>query len=282
MRVHGSCRGLGLIVAVVLVTGAGLAIGPAPTRADSRPVSAWLTQVPDVGPAPYEYGPPPAQLDAPVTAIPPSNQPLGPEELKRAEALLPLLEGKQELWAIGEFVHLGKPVVPVLTKALAMPSPRIRYNAIETLLLIKDPGAVPALIQAAKQPNEMPRIREHALRVAVRLDAAQVLPAIEVMAKDPESAIRKVAAFEARYVRQKAVVPLLIGLMADEERFVAMTAIQSLWILTRHESEMHDWDVSTRQDREEWTKEWIEWWNADRETFQFPEPRKPRQPLPQN
>ena len=132
MRVHGSCRGLGLIVAVVLVTGAGLAIGPAPTRADSRPVSAWLTQVPDVGPAPYEYGPPPAQLDAPVTSIPPSNQPLGPEELKRAEALLPLLEGKQELWAIGEFVHLGKPVVPVLTKALAMPSPRIRYNAIET------------------------------------------------------------------------------------------------------------------------------------------------------
>ena len=280
MRAHGSCRGL--VVAVVLVAGAGPVIGAAPTRADSRSVSAWLTQVPDVGPAPYEYGPPPPPQDAPVTSIPPSNQPLGPEELKRAEALLPLLEGKQELWAIGEFVHLGKPVVPVLTKALAMPSPRIRYNAIETLLLIKDPGAVPALIQAAKQPNEMSRVREHALRVAVRLDAAQALSAIEIMAKDPESAIRKVAAFEARYVRQKAVVPMLIGLMADEERFVAITAIQSLWILTRHESEMHDWDVSTRQDREEWAKEWIEWWNADRETFQFPEPKKPRAPLPKD
>jgi hypothetical protein len=102
------------------------------------------------------------------------------------------------------------------------------------------------------------------------------------MAKDPESAVRKVAAFEARYVRQKAVVPVLIGLMADEERFVATTAIQSLWMLTRHESEMHDWETSTRQDREEWSREWVEWWTAERDTFQFPEPPKPRAPLPRD
>jgi len=225
--------------------------------------------------------PPPPQ-EAPDTSIPPLNKPLGPEELKRAEALLPMLDGKQELWAMGEFVHLGKPVVPVLTKALTMSSPRIRYNAIETLLLIKDPSAVPALIQVAKEPQEMSRIREHALRVAVRLDPALTPPAIEAMAKDQEPAIRKVAAFEARYVRQKAVVPALIGLMADEERFVAITSIQSLWILTRHESEMHDWDISTRQDREEWSREWIDWWATNRETFQLPEPRQPRKPLPKD
>jgi HEAT repeat protein len=225
--------------------------------------------------------PPPPQ-EAPAISIPPLNKPLGPEELKRAEALLPLLEGKQEFWAIGEFVHLGRPVVPVVIKALTMPGTRIRYNAIETLLLINDPSAVPALIQVAKEPNEMSRIREHALRVAVRLDSALTPPAIEAMAKDQESAIRKVAAFEARYVRQKAVVPALIGLMADEERFVAITAIQSLWILTRHESEMHDWDISTRQDREEWAKEWIDWWATNRETFQLPEPRQPRKPLPKD
>jgi HEAT repeat protein len=225
--------------------------------------------------------PPPPQ-GAPDISIPPSNKPLGPEELKRAEALLPLLEGKQEFWAIGEFVHLGRPVVPVVIKALTMPGTRIRYNAIETLLLIKDPSAVPALIQVAREPTEMSRIREHALRVAVRLDPALTPPAIEAMAKDQESAVRKVAAFEARYVRHKAVVPALIGLMADEERFVAITAIQSLWILTRHESEMHDWDISTRQDREEWAKEWIDWWATNRETFQLPEPRQPRKPQPQN
>jgi HEAT repeat protein len=237
---------------------------------------------PAVGQAPYEFDRPPGQQEAPDTSIPPLNRPLSPEELRRAEALLPLLEGKQEFWAMGEFVHLGKPVVPVLTQALTMSSPRIRYNAIETLLLIKDPGAVPALVSVAKDPNEMPRIREHALRVAVRLDPALAPPAIEAMAKDEESVIRKVAAFEARYVRHKAVVQPLIGLLADEERFVSVTAIQSLWMLTRHESEMHNWEASTKEEREEWAKEWTDWWNQDRETFQLPEPRKPRAPLPQN
>jgi len=280
MKLQGSSH---MMVAAVLISaGVCWGVDATSTCANDRAGFVWLAQGPDAGEAPYGYGMPPKPQDAPDTSIPPSNKPLGPEELKRAEALLPLLEGKQEFWAIGEFVHLGKPAVPVLVKALTMSSPRIRYNAIETLSLVKDPSAVPALIQTAKDPNELSRIREHALRVAVRLDAAQTPPAIEVMAKDQESAVRKVAAFEARYVRQKAVVPVLIGLIADEERFVATTAIQSLWILTSHESEMHDWDTSTRQDREEWTREWLEWWNADRETFQFPGPRQPRKPLPKD
>jgi HEAT repeat protein len=227
---------------------------------------------------PYE-APPQAPLAVPEATVPPANKPLGPEELKRAEALLPLLDGKQEFWAMGEFVHLGPPAVPVLVKALTMATPRIRYNAIETLLMIKEPGEVPALLDVAKDPNEMSRIREHALRVAVRLNPALVPPAIEVMAKDPNASIRKAAAFEARYVRQKAVVPVLIGLIPDDERFVAVTAVQSLWLLTRHESEMHDWDVSTKQDRQEWAQEWIEWWKASQDTFELPEPRKPRKPL---
>jgi HEAT repeat protein len=226
---------------------------------------------------PYEA--PPKPEAGPDTSVAPSNQPLGPEELKRAEALVPLLEGKQEFWAMGEFVHLGPPVVPVLTKALKMPGTRIRYNAIETLLMIKDPAAVPALLEVAMEPNEMPRIREHALRAAVRLDAAAVPPAVEVMAKDPNASIRKAAAFEARYVRQRAVVPVLIGMLSDDERFVAISAVNSLWLLTRHDTEMHDWDVSSKQDRLEWAQEWIEWWNANQGTFQLPEPRRPRKPL---
>lgn len=278
-------RGQGLSRVMVLaawcVAGGLSACIAVPSGEASREASVLPAQVSE-GQIPYGFEMPPPQQGAPDTSIPPSNKPLGPEELKRAEALLPLLEGKQEFWAIGEFVHLGRPVVPVLIKGLTMPGTRIRYNAIETLLLIKDPSAVPALIQVAKEPQEMTRIREHALRVAVRLDPALTPPAIEAMAKDQESAIRKVAAFEARYVRQKAVVPALIGLMADEERFVAITAIQSLWILTRHESEMHDWDISTRQDREEWAKEWIDWWATNRETFQLPEPRQPRKPLPKD
>lgn len=227
------------------------------------------------------YEPPPKVQAPPDTSVPPSNQPLGPEDLKRAEALLPLLEGKQEFWAMGEFVHLGPPAVPVLLKALTMPGPRIRYNAIETLLMIKDPTAAPALVDAAKEPNDMPRVREHALRAAVRLSPALAPPAIEAMAKDPNSSIRKVAAFEARYVRQKTVVPVLIGLIADPERFVSLSAIHSLWLLTRHESEMHDWDTSTVEQRREWAQEWIEWWKSVQDTFELPEPRRPRKPLPQ-
>ena len=57
---------------------------------------------------PYEA--PPKGQDLPAVSVPPNTKPLTAEELQRAEALLPLLEGKQEFWAMGEFVHLGEPV----------------------------------------------------------------------------------------------------------------------------------------------------------------------------
>src|SRR2546421_12690123 len=67
------------------------------------------------------------------------------EETKRAEALIPLLEGAQEYWAIGEFVHLGPPAVPGLINALKHPSRRVRENAHEALYFIHDKSVVPAL-----------------------------------------------------------------------------------------------------------------------------------------
>ena len=75
------------------------------------------------------------------------------------------------------------------------------------------------------------------------------------MAKDTNPSIRKAAAFESRYVRQKAVIPVLLTLLPDDERFVSLTAVNSLWILTRYDTEMHDWDSSSRQDRLEWAQE---------------------------
>lgn len=266
---------IGNVVGAVLVGMLVWLIGPqASAAADKtdRPGPSTLVQM--------SYEPPPKVESAPAVTVPPSTQALGPDEVKRAEALLPLLEGKQEFWAIGEFVHLGPGATPVLVKALAMPSPRLRYNAIETMLMIKDPGAVPSLIETAKSATEIPRVREHALRVSVRLDPPKTPPAIEVLAKDPESALRKTAAFESRYVREKAVIPALITLVSDEEKYVAITAINSLWILTRHESEMHDWETSTKADRTEWAQEWIDWWKTVQDTFQLPEPRKPRKLQP--
>jgi HEAT repeat protein len=255
-----------------LLVALSLGWGPA-LPADAAPGSGLrLVQMP--------YEPPVAGEAAPGgSVVPPSTKPLSPDELKRAEALLPMLDGKQEFWAIGEFVHLGPSVVPVLVKALEMPGSRIRYNAIETLLIMKEPSAVPALIDVARQPQEYPKVREHALRVAVRLDPSLTPPAIEVMAKDKDPGIRKAAAFEARYVRQKAVVPILISLLSDDERFVAISAVHSLWTLTRHETEMHNWDDSTKDERADWAQEWVDWWSANQGTFQLPEPRKPRKPL---
>ena len=125
-----------------------------------------------------------------------------------------------------------------------------------------------------KNANEIPRVREHALRVAIRLDQTKTPEAIEVMAKDPNPSIRKAAAFESRYVRQKAVIPTLIPMITDEERFVALSALHSLWILTRHETEFHDWDTSTKQDRQNWVAEWVEWWAGVKDAFEIPEPRR--------
>ncbi len=234
-------------------------------------VNAW--SAPPVWPVQMPYEAPPKSEPVPDVSVAPNTKPLTPEELQRAEALLPLLEGKQEFWAMGEFVHLGESVLPVVTKALTMPGPRIRYNAIETMSMIKAPAAVPALLETAKQSNEIPRIREHALRVAVRLDPLQTPPAIEAMGKDANSVIRKAAALEARYVRHKDVIQPLIDLVGDEERFVGMSAVQSLWMLTRHETEFHDWDASSKQDRQAWAQEWIEWWNQSKDSFELPEPR---------
>ncbi len=227
--------------------------------------TAWPVQMP--------YEAPPKSEPVPDVSVAPNTMALTPEELQRAEALLPLLEGKQEFWAMGEFVHLGESVVPVLAKGLMMPGPRIRYNTIETLSMIKAPAAAPALLETAKLSTELPRIREHALRVAVRLDPLQAPPALDVMAKDANATIRKAAAFEARHVRRKEVIQSLIDLLGDEEKFVAMSAVQSLWMLTRHETEFHDWDASSGKDRQAWAQEWVEWWNQSKETFEMPEPK---------
>ncbi|HSB44190.1 MAG TPA: HEAT repeat domain-containing protein [Nitrospira sp.] len=252
-----------MVVAVVAVVTAGAGSARADSLGTGRVFPVQM---------PYEM--PPKGEDTPAVSVPQNTKPLSPEELQRAEALLPLLEGKQEFWAMGEFVHLGEPSVPVLVKALTMPGPRIRYNAIETISMLHAVSAVPALITTAKEPNEIPRVREHALRVAIRLDPSKSPEAIQVMSKDPNSSIRKAAAFEARYVREKTVIPILIDMIDDDERFVALSAVQSLWILTLHETEFHDWDASSKQDRQEWMAEWTEWWNGQKDTFQIPEPKR--------
>lgn len=90
----------------------------------------------EVLPVQVPYEAPPKGQDLSAESVPQNTKPLTAAEVQRAEALLPLLEGAQEFWAMGEFVHLGEPAVPVLVKGLAMPGPRIRYNVIETISML--------------------------------------------------------------------------------------------------------------------------------------------------
>src|SRR5437879_7152975 len=117
------------------------------------------------------------------------------EETKRAEALIPLLDGEQEFWAIGEFVHIGPPAIPVLAKGVRHPSRRVRINAIETMSMIKDKAAVPILNAVAANEEEIPAMREKALRIAIRFERVNVVTALEVMPKKPCQMMRTAVAF---------------------------------------------------------------------------------------
>ena len=220
---------------------------------------------------------PPPQAEFPdIPKATPAPETLSQQERDRLESLVPLLEGRQELWAMGEFVHYGKHSVPYVVKALNMPGPRIRYNAIETLSMIKDPSPVDALLEVAMNKNEVSRVRTHAIRVATRLDWTKVLPAIKDMAKDENSTIRKTAVYEARSVRQKEILPILIETIGDPEQFVSITARESFWRLTGFSGSSHDWEISTPKDRKEWSKEWWTWFKENESRF-GPPPTSRRQ-----
>ena len=225
------------------------------------------------------YEPPPQPEYPPGKDATPPPEILSPEDQERLESLIPLLEGRQELWAIGEFVHYGKHSVPYLVKALKMPGSRGRFNAVETLSIIKDPSGIPGLLEVAMNADEESRIRSHALRVATRLDPNQVIPALEVMVKDPNSTIRNTAVFESRYVHRKEVLPIIISAIPDPEQYVSITARDSFWILTRFSGPIHDWEVSSPEDRKEWVKEWWSWWEEHKDQFgETPQSTEPPSP----
>ncbi len=251
-------------LALVFFFGSNWAGGGQPENLPQK----YLVQLPFQPPPQPDY--PPGEKATPAPEI------LNAQEQERLDSLLPLLEGKQELWAIAEFVHFGKHSVPHLVKALKMPGPRIRFNAVETLSIIKDPSAAPALVEVAMETNEESKIRSHALRVATRLDPNQVIPAIEAMAKDPNSTIRNTAVFEARNVHRKEILPIIIRAIPDPEQYVGITARNSFWLLTRFSGSIHDWEISTPENRKEWAKEWWDWLEENKERFESePSPTTP-------
>lgn len=200
--------------------------------------------------------------------VPPSFA-LTDDETKRAEALIPLLDGGQEFWAIGEFVHMGPPVVPVLEKALRHPSRRVRLNAIESIYLIKDRSAVPALNTVASNLDELPAVREKALRVAIRLDPSNAVPALKGLSTDANETLRNAVVYESRLVKDKAVIDLLIALLADDKPSVADGALRTLYGFTGRLVDRQDFMQSTKEERVAWAKDWETWWSENRDRFQF-------------
>ncbi|NKB81832.1 MAG: HEAT repeat domain-containing protein [Nitrospirales bacterium] len=227
-------------------------------------------------PVQVPYFPPPKAEFPDIPSATPAPKELTQKDLDRAEALLPLLEGRQEYYAMGEFNHLGKPVVPILVKGLTMASPRIRYNTIETLSMIKDPDAIPHLLETGKDVNEMTRIRTHALRVAVEIDPQQVIATFKQLTNDPEETIRRTVAVQSRSVQHLDVLYLLTDLLADSERFVATEALHSFWRLTRYSGPPRNWEGSNQKQRQQWAKEWRAWLNEHADHFR--EPGQPAHP----
>ncbi len=215
-----------------------------------------------------------------LVGLAPDALALTEDEAKRAEAAIPLLEGRQELWAIGEFVHIGPPAVPILAKGLQHASRRVRLNAIETMYLIKDKSAVPYLNAAAANAEETAAVREKALRVAIQLDPASAVPALQAMAKDRSEGIRNAVAHESRHVNDKAVIDLLIALLADDAMSVADRAHRTLWGFTGRTVERQDFAQSTKDQRVAWSQEWARWWADNRDKFRFAVERPAQRPEP--
>ena len=248
-----------LAFGIVLIAGVFIGITELMAEQINGNSQVHFTQLP--------FEPPPQQEYEPGEPPKPAPETLSKKDQARLESLIPLLEGRQELWAMGEFVHFGKHSVPYVAKALKMPGARIRFNAVETLSMIKDPSAVPALLEVATNEKEEIRIRAHAIRVATRLDFTKVIPALGIMAKDPNSTIRNTAVFEARHVYLKEILPIIISVIPDPEQYVSITARNSFWVLTRFSGEVHDWETSTPEDRQEWVKEWWAWWEEHKDKW---------------
>jgi HEAT repeat protein len=151
--------------------------------------------------------------------------------------------------------------------ALNHPSRRVRLNAIEAIYLIKDKSALSALNAAAANPGEIPAVREKALRVAIRLDPENAIPALEAMSRDRDEAIRNVVVSESRQIKNNAVIELLIAMLGDDAPSVADGALRTLYGFTGRLVERQDFLQSTKEKRVVWAKEWAEWWEANRDKF---------------
>lgn len=155
---------------------------------------------------------------------------LHPLALGDALAYLPLLLGKEARpyllkaleqepeslltpGAIEGFKRLGDQVLPDLYQALNNPqSPKARVWAARTLAEMQDKKALPALLQAAADPQ--PRVAQSAVEAAWKLGGKQVAPEFVKLLDQGTSADGTLVKYFEQ-VRHRPAVPVLVKALAE-------------------------------------------------------------------
>ena len=241
-----------------------------------------------------------AEIKAPSTPAA-KPVPLSAKQLKAARGWVKELGTKKAPMAMGKLNHMGTAAVPVLIEGLSNPSAQVRNKVMWVLGWINDPVAVPALSKVAKNQKESSSNKILAFQTISALDKGALFDLAQAMAADPSDSVRNVIAINARGIRRKEMIPILIGLLSDTQSYVAATAVSSLWALTQHPTESHDWvscvdltggivpgaptdpseperilpgyqlpEVKCLESRKLWAREWSDWWKTAEAGFEFP------------
>jgi len=128
--------------------------------------------------------------------------------------------------AANALVQIGKPAVPVLTRALTSSKNNMRSAACTVLGKIRDTAAVPVLIQCLKDTYS--DVRCAACRALGKIRDTAAVPSLIEQLKDTNRDVRKAACTALGQVRDSSAVPALISLLCDEEVDVRITATDAL------------------------------------------------------
>jgi len=107
----------------------------------------------------------------------------------------------------------------------------IRWEAAEALALLGDVRAVPALVEATRDPNEMVRLCAAEALGAIGKNIPGVTSALVFLLDDPSMLVRLYAVEAVGYLGDRAVVSLLRARMGGEAPAVRVWYVFTLWRL---------------------------------------------------
>ncbi len=170
-----------------------------------------------------------AQLNDPAKRAQAANEltRLGPAAV---DGLLEALVGKDanlRTLAGGLLVKLGATAIPRLTEILASAHPETRQLVADILGEIRHPGAVPALLQAAR--GQFFTVRARAATALAKIGDPQAVPVLIELLGDKEPTVRIAAALAlGKFKDPSCLLRLTDVLLEDREIEVRQAAAQGL------------------------------------------------------